>query len=253
MPLSSGFSFGGSQEVPALWGSYDANFIDMGTWNSTRDGIPVTYHGYKLNSSGNITFSRRGLIDLMVCGAAGGNGGSGGTDGGSGGAGGVTVTLNQYVKTDTFFVRVGLWQNGLQRNGEQCNSHFLGTTGVTGAMGAGYADRSAGSGANWGSFGYDGRPDYAAPLDSGGGMFGQGTVGGVLGIGRGSRNAAYTSTSGGGGSSSGPNGITVPSEWGGTRITSSGVICVGRNGPNRTTDNTGSWGSNGFIVVRIME
>jgi hypothetical protein len=253
MPLSSGFIIGGSQEVPALFSSYTGNFIDMGTWSSTRDGIPVIYRGYKLTSSGDITFLRRGIIDLMVCGAAGGNGGGGGTDGGSGGAGGVTVTLNQYVKTDTFFVRVGLWQSGIQRNGQECNSHFLGTTGVTGGMGAPYSDRSAGSGANWGSFGFDSRPDYAAPTDPGGGMRGQGAVEGVLGIGRGSRGGSYTSTSGGGGSSTGADGITVPAEWGGTKITSSGVICVGRNGPNRTTDNTGSWGSNGFIVVRIMQ
>ena len=238
--------------VPASFSSYTGSYSDMGTWSSTRNGESVTYQGYKLTTSGTIYFSEEGLIDLMVCGASGGNDGGGGTEGGSGGAGGVTVTLDQYVPTSPISVRVGVRTGGIMRNSQTGNSHFLGTTGIEGAFGAGYADRSAGAGPNWGSFGSDSRPDYAAPVDSGGGMYGQGNVDGGLGVGRGSRNGAATSTSGGGGSSAGATGITVPEEWGGTRITSSGVICVGRNGANRTTDNTGSYGSHGFIVVRIL-
>ena len=208
-----------------------------------------TYTIYRFEADTNITFSKSGIVDVLCVGAGGIYHGSAGNGGGApGGGGGITYQNGVYVeKEKTYLLDVGAPGGGYIRNNTAGNSTAFGVVGVAGAPGSGYYDRSSGGGACGGAFSNDSSGRATAPAENGGGMEGQGFVGGDgITLTRGGIRAARSNNSAGAGvNGDSGGGWTVHESWGGgSEVYSPGAPTLPRNG-------LGGTGRTGSIFVRV--
>lgn len=238
MPVLGGFGYGSSGISKAVVSSSTANSIT----NVTVSGLPAKV--YRFNTTGSITLSRDGLVDI-ICQGPGGAGS--GENSSGGGAGGYVERLNVYLPAGSNLVQVGTGQPiGVQGNQQ---SSFIGPVVAVGGGNANWVnDRMPSGGGCGGAWG--GKIETAAV-----GMIGQGLVVVSAGVTRGGNGGAY----GGGGiaadstGNTGGAGYDPGSSWG-----SPGVLGRGGNGASMTQNtgnggNAGSAGMSGLVLVRVYD
>jgi hypothetical protein len=222
------------------------------------------YKTYAFTGSGSITFSKAGLVDMLLIGAGGGGSNVGWVGGGGGGF--FAENLSVYVSSATHTITIGAG-GAVVTNGASTTFGAYGTLNSLVAIGGGAAGQSgvrggnggagsgdAGSGAttlvaNFGFKGGDG--GFQAGGGGGGasanGANGGGTAGGAGGAGKSStlRTGSSVTYGGGGGSwGSGANG--AGGAGGGGNYTVAGTANTGGGGGGSAA------GGSGLLVVRVL-
>lgn len=238
MPILGGFGYGAGGALKAVVSSNTASSIT----SVTVGGLPAKV--YRFNSTGSITFSRAGLVDV-ICQGPGGLGSFA-----SGGAGGFVQKNNVYVQSGSNSVVVGIGFASSLSQGNPNSSFFAGIVATGGGDSAQYNDRQPSKGACGG-----GSSDL---LTLARGELFQGLVVVSAGITRGGNGSNATNGGGGGinGDASGTTGgagFSPGIEWG-----SPGVLGRGGGGATMTANtgnggNPGNTGMSGTVLIRVYD
>jgi hypothetical protein len=240
----------------------------------------INYKSYKFTGSGSITFTKAGLIDILVV----GGGGSGGLyavqRGGGGGAGMYLQKNGVYMEAATASITIGAGASnaseGLSRNG---NPGFpsgisIGANYIYTAIGGGYGNGDTGPGGSGGSGGGRGSNGSAAgsallsggnsgggnASGSGGGGGGAGQAGqtGSTNVGgaggNGSANILATGSSqtyAGGGGGNGSSTAGAGGSGGGGAGNAAGTANTGGGGGGGLGATNGYSGGSGIVIIRV--
>jgi hypothetical protein len=244
----------------------------------------INYKAYKFTGSGSITFTKAGLIDILVVGGGGSGGLYGGVQrGGGGGAGMYLRKDGAYIEAGTSTVTIGAGASrssqGLSRNGNPGNSSGLssgGTNTIYAAPGGGYGCGDTGTGGIGGS---GGGGSNNGPAAGGSAFFtGNGNNGGTGGTGSGGGGGGAGAAGANGSGNTGGNGgvglattiqdgssVYYAGGGGGAANTTPGTSGLG-SGSTSTTDATantgggghggtssanGRAGGSGIVVIRV--
>lgn len=229
--------------------NFGSNVIATGGTITTSGDYTI----HKFNSTGTLTVTKAGNIEVLVVAGGGGVGNFSGTSiyGGGGGAGGLLYAASIYVPVGTHTVTVG--NGGLgYANGE--NSTFLSMTAYGGGQGGGVAGGSGGGGStSYAAYNYLGG---AATQTSNGGATGYGN-GGATNMGSGSgggggAGGAGISTSGGAGRSYSITGSAVTYAAGGDGWTGAGANGTANtgNGANGGATISDKRGGKGVVIIK---
>lgn len=247
---------------------------------ATYSSEGIDYKTYKFTGTGSITFSKGGLIDVMLL---GGGGGGGDNHGGGGGAGMYILNTNYFVQEGTITIEIGAGgtryaNGGISSIGLDYNTFkalatgggaggYTGSASILGNTGGGgngndsgtplstYLGYKGGTGGGWGwgggGAGIGGNGSNAAYGDSYGGNGGPGIsstfiTGSDVLFGGGGGGAGYTvggsATHGGGAGAVSPN-------YGGNGTANTG----GGGGGTGNPPTGGGTGGSGFAVVRVLQ
>jgi hypothetical protein len=195
----------------------------------------VNYKSYAFTGSGSITFSKAGLIDVLVVAA----GGTQRAASFGGGAGGLLTQTNFYVPAGAATVTIG----ASVTSGRGNDSQFLNLTCAGGGNGGT-------SGVDVGSVGGSGGGGSGATVSCR--ILGQGNIGannGTNGAGGGSGGAASSGTGGVGTGNTFRTGASVTYATGGSNSGGAGGANTG-DGASGTSSGTAS--GSGIVVIRVL-
>jgi hypothetical protein len=224
----------------------------------------LNYKTYKFTGSGSITFSKAGLVDIMIIG-----GGGGGADAyGGGGAGSLIRLDNVYMTAASHTITVGAggpqWTVGsLSTIDIASNSYLLA------AIGGGYGNQPGGYNGGHAVLGLDttnlGKLGAGGNTNSGGGGGGNSTAGtastanyGGAG-GAGTSNTFVTGSSQGYCGGGGGGGYQGAGASGGSGAGAGGIGGGGAATANSGSGGGGTWvggggpGGSGLVVVRVLQ
>jgi hypothetical protein len=223
------------------------------------------YKTYAFTGSGSITFSKAGLVDMLLIGAGGGGGSANWVGGGGGGF--FAENLSVYAAAATHTITIGAG-GAVDTNGVSTTFGAYGTLNSLVAIGGGGSSATNGQrGANGGggsgdsgtgattliaSFGFNGGNGGFQGGGGGGGASanganGGGTAGGAGGAGKSSTLRTGSSvTYGGGGGSRGSGANGAGGAGGGGNYTVAGTANTGGGGGGSAA------GGSGLLVVRVL-
>lgn len=243
----------------------------------------INYKTYTFTGAGSITFTKSGLIDILVVGS-GGAGASGTLQQNGGGGAGMYLRLDgAYMQSGTANVIIGAGGATTGNRGYPGNPSSLSIgadyvyTGIAGGGGSdnggafnGYGSGGGGAGNNGaggtkslsgGNNGGNGTASGSTAAGGGGGAgavggAGSGTVGGSGGAGTATdirAGSSVTYAGGGGGGGSGTNGSGGAGGGGaaGTTNGTAGTANTGGGGGGSRLNGTGAAGGSGIVIVRV--